>query len=335
MKELKNDPPLALDVPFEDALGSFIQTNPDELDEVMDGNSQIDMPRATHQGQMRIHNLELECYVLEDGRRVFHKRGMAKALGLKSEGGNAFLKTIGGKGLGSALPAGLQNRIQSPINFKPLTQDIAHGYEADVLVDVAKAIIAAERHGKLNKQQQNLVAQAQIIVNAFAKVGVVALIDEATGYQQIRDPQALRYLVQQYIEEEKQQWAKQFPDEFYDELNRLYGSKRLTQRANGTVVQNRPQHFATFTRKHVYFPMENGVVLEELDRLNPKVNGNRRARLHQHLTKEYGIEKLKRQVQEVMTLMAVSDSLPQFKRFFQKRFPQKGDALPLFDEVDF
>ena len=50
--------------------------------------------KATHRGILPIGGLQLECYVLEDGSRVFAKRGMARALGLKSEGGNAFLKTL-------------------------------------------------------------------------------------------------------------------------------------------------------------------------------------------------------------------------------------------------
>jgi hypothetical protein len=304
----------------------------DDDNTVSDG--EIQLPKATHQGQMAIGELLLDCYVLEDGRRVFHKRGMARALGLKSEGGNAFMKTMQGKGLGSGLPAKLREKINNPVNFKPLTQDLAHGYDADVLADVAKAIVAADGEGKLTKQQHRLAVQAQILLNAFAKVGVVALIDEATGYQQIRDPSALRILVQQYIEEEKREWEKQFPDSYYDDLNRIYGSRRLTQTSTGAVIQNRPQHFAKFTRTYVYHPLENGEVLKELDRINPKIgsNGTRRARFHQHLTLGYGIDKLKRQVQEVQTLMAVSDTVNAFKKLFQKRFPQKGDQPDFLDD---
>ncbi|WP_297505579.1 P63C domain-containing protein, partial [Ferrovum sp.] len=185
------------------------------------------------------------------------------------------------------------------------------------------AIVNADKESKLTVAQQGLVAQAQILLSAFAKVGVVALIDEATGYQQIRDPKALRILVQQYIEQEKREWEKQFPDFYYDELNRVYGSKKLTMTGNGTIIQNRPQHFAKFTRSYVYHPLENGSVLKELDRINPKIDacGTRRARFHQHLTQGYGIEKLKRQVQEVLTLIAVSDTIGQFKKLFAKRFP--------------
>lgn len=302
---------------------------PPSLSELSDGSVQL--PKATHQGQMAIGDLLLDCYVLEDGRRVFHKRGMARALGLKSGGGNAFMKTMQGKGIGSALPEKLKEKINNPINFKPLTLDLAHGYEADVLIEVAKAIVSAP---KLSTAQQPLAAQSQILINATARVGVVALIDEATGYQQIRDPMALRFLVQQYIEQEKREWDKQFPDLYYDDLNRLYGSKKLTRTSNGAVIQNRPQHFAKFTRAYVYHPLENGAVLDELDRINPKIDskGTRRARFHQHLTLGYGIEKLKRQVQEVQTLMAVSDTVTQFKKLFQKRFPQAGDQQELLDE---
>jgi hypothetical protein len=296
--------------------------------------SDADLPRATHQGKMAVGGLHLDCYVLEDGRRVFHKRGMARALGMKSGGGNVFLRAMKRKGLGSEIDHELIERIENPLNFKPLTQDLAHGYEAEILVDVCKAVIRADDAGKLTKAQEGLSAQARVLLQAFAKVGVTALIDEATGFQQVRSPDALRLLVEQYIEEEKREWAKQFPDGYYDELNRLYGSKRLTMTGSGAVIQNRPQHFAKFTRTYVYHPLENGAVLEELDRINPKIDnrGTRVARFHQHLTQGYGIEKLKKQVQEVMTLMAVSDTVGQFKKLFGKRFPTAGTQLSLLDD---
>ena len=301
---------------------------------VPDADSDPTLPFATHQGKMTVGDLALDCYVLEDGRRLFHKRGMARALNMKSGGGNVFMRAMRRKGLGSELDHKLVEKIENPINFKPLTLDLGHGYEADVLVDICKAIVRADDAGKLTTAQRGLAAQAKILLHAFAKVGVTALIDEATGFQEIRQPGALRLLVQQYIEVEKREWEKQFPDEYYDELNRIYGSRKLTLTANGAVIQNRPQHFAKFTRSYVYHPLENGAVLEELDRINPKIgdSGNRRVRFHQHLSEGYGIEKLKRQVQEVMTLMKVSDTTGQFKKLFGKRFPQAGMQLTLFDD---
>ncbi|WP_342078523.1 P63C domain-containing protein [Yoonia sp. SS1-5] len=281
-----------------------------------------EVPFATHQGNIYVGGLSLDCYVLEDGTRAFHKRGMAKALGLKSAGGNAFLKTVQGKSVATQIDEDLASRIDNPFYFRAINGDVAHGYDAEVLVEVCKAVKRAADQGKLSQAQEPLAQQASAILNAFAKVGVAAVIDEATGFQEVRGPDALRLLVEQYIEQEKREWAKEFPDEYYDELNRMFGSKRLTQTKTGKVIQNRPQHFAKFTRTYIYHPLENGTVLEELDRINPKLgsNGNRRSRFHQHLTEGYGIQKLKQQVQEVLTLMKVSDTTTQFKKLFAKRF---------------
>jgi hypothetical protein len=291
--------------------------------------------KATHQGKMLVGDLDLDCYVLEDGRRVFHKRGMARALGMKSGGGNVFLRAVQRKGLGSEIDGKLLDKIENPIVFKPLTQDLGHGYDAEVLVEICRAIVRALESRKLHPTQHGLAEQAKILLTAFAKVGVTALIDEATGFQQVRSPDALRVLVQQYIEEERREWEKQFPDEYYDELNRLYGSKRLTTTGSGAVIQNRPQHFAKFTRSYVYYPLANGAVLEELDRVNPKIDkkGTRKARFHQHLNEGYGIEKLKRQVGEILTLIKVSDTVGQFKKLFARRFPQEGTQLSFLDDI--
>jgi hypothetical protein len=294
------------------------------------------IPKATHQGKMVVGGLELDCYVLADGRRLFHKRGMARALGMKSGGGNVFLRAVQRKGLGSEIGQSLLEKIENPIVFKPLTHDLGHGYDAEILVEICRAIVRADETNKLHSTQTPLADQARILLRAFAKVGVTALIDEATGFQQVRDPEALRLLVQQYIEEEKREWEKQFPDEYYNELNRLYGSRPTRTTGSGAVVQNRPQHFARFTRSYVYHPLENGAVLEELDRINPKIDqkGTRLARFHQHLTEGYGIEKLKRQVGEIMTLIKISDNVGQFKKLFGKRFPRAGVQLSLLDDLD-
>ena len=213
---------------------------------------------------------------------------------------------------------------------------VISGYKSDALTKFCDLMMQANDKDLLTTERQLIVAmQAKVLYSSFAKIGLVALIDEATGYQQIRDPSALRFLIQQYIAAEKREWDKQFPDSFYDGLNRIYNSKKLTTTAKGAVIQNRPQHFANFTRSYVYEPLENGAVLEELDRINPKINGKgtRRDRFHQHLSQGYGIEKLKRQVLAVETLIDVSDNVSQFKRLYGKKFGvPKGAQLDLLED---
>ncbi len=290
------------------------------------------MIKHTHVGILPIGGLQLECFVLEDGRRVFHKRGMAKALGLKSEGGNAFIKTLSGKGIGSEVDKKLWKKIDKPIVFKGLGPDPAHGYEAEILVDVCKAVARAGNAGKLVAAQESMLHQATAIINALATVGIVALIDEATGYQGERSPEALRLLVDAYIAKEMREWEKQFPDDFYIHLNRVYGSDPFIQRSQGAVVINKPQHFGNFTNRFVYAPLENGEVLRELQKLNPQIDakGNRRQRFHQFLDEGYGLEKLKEQRSEVLTLLKASDDIEEFRRLYEKRFGPLDGQYSLF-----
>ena len=311
----------------------------DQADEETGSGARIrpdpsEMIAATHKGILPIGGLQLECYVLTDGRRVFHKRGMAKAMGLKSEGGNAFMKTLRRKSLGSEIDDGLRNQVENPIVFNALGLDPAHGYEAEILVEICKAVIRADEAEKLGKTQQSMVQQATAIINGLANVGIIALIDEATGYQRERDPEALRLLIQAYLESEMREWEKEFPDDFYVTLNHVYGSDPYIQRVRGGIVINKPQHFGNFTNKYVYGPLENGEVLKELQRLNPQVsaNGTRKQKFHQFLSKGYGLEKLRQQRQEVLTMLKLADDIEDFKRLYEKRFGALNGQLILLPD---
>ena len=125
-------------------------------------------------------------------------------------------------------------------------------------------------------------------------------------------------LVQAYIEKEEAEWEKEFPDDFYVTLNHVYGSDPYVARARGGIVINKPQHFGNFTNKYVYSPLENGEVLKELQRLNPKIDakGTRRQRLHQFLSNGYGLEKLREQRQEVLTMLKLADDIDDFRRLY-------------------
>lgn len=282
----------------------------------------VELPRSTHQGEVKIGEVVLDCYVLSNERRVISKRGMAKIMGFKSKGGNVFVRTMNTKSVGSILSPELKEKIENPIFFKSAYGEMTHGYEATILVEIVNAIVEAQNSGLLARTQQEIANEAQILKSAFAKVGVNSLIDEVTGYQQLRDPLALRFMVEQYIEEEKRLWQKEFPDDFYNLLHKIYGSKSHVVNKTGNLMSNRPQHFAKFTRKYIYEPLENGKVLEELDRVNPTIDEKwtRKDKFHQHLTQGYGVEKLRIQVREVITLLILSKNIEEFDKLFQKRF---------------
>ena len=77
-----------------------------------------EMPEAVTDGWIVIGDTKIEVYVLKDRRRLVSKRAMARALGLKSEGGNAFSKTLNGQIIGSRIPPKLPRNHRKPHSFQ-------------------------------------------------------------------------------------------------------------------------------------------------------------------------------------------------------------------------
>lgn len=75
--------------------------------------------------------------------------------------------------------------------------------------------LRARRDGALTESQLPLAVQAEILQSAFARVGIAAVIDEATGYQKVRGNDALRLLLGRYIADGLRKWLNTFPDSFF------------------------------------------------------------------------------------------------------------------------
>jgi len=77
--------------------------------------------------------------------------------------------------------------------------------------------------GKLHHQQEHIAEQREILVRGFARVGIIALVDEATGYQEDRARDALAKILEAFIAKELRKWISTFPIDYYKELFRLRG----------------------------------------------------------------------------------------------------------------
>ena len=291
-------------------------------------------PEALCEGLLEIGSVQIECYVLDSQKRVIHKRGMAKALGMKSEGGNVFMRTMQRKGLGSEIGEELRQKLDNPIVFKALTSDLGHGYDATILIDICTAILDANKAGKLGPAQESLVMQAEIIVRASAKLGIVALVDDATGF--IADKRRAQYkeLFRDFIREEFRIYEDpQFPDQLFDVIYKIYG---LPRKAN---AQQHPRFFGKFIRKYIYEPLanSNGAILEMLDEKNPVVyvNGGRRYKMYQFLSEVVGMPALKAQLWQVVGIGNSVRTKAQFERSFGLAFPSPNTdtQFELFDNL--
>jgi hypothetical protein len=293
------------------------------------------IPEAATAGVLPIGDVSLDVYVLKDRRRVIAKKAMARALHLKSEGGNAFMRTMSRKGVRSVLSDKLLEKIENPFFFKPLTGDLADGYEGEVLIEVCDALIQARNEKKLAPSQYFLAMQAEIIIRSSAKLGIITLIDEATGFRdQTKDE--YRKLFESFIAQEFRQWDQEFPDKFFDMIYRLYGLKR--QKPDSS---RHPQFFGHFIRRYIYYPLanSNGAILEHLQDKNPVVyvGGGRRYKLFQWLN-DLGMPAFRQHLWQVVGIGEAATDRAQFERGFYRAFPgaipiKITDQMHFFDKL--
>lgn len=296
------------------------------------------LPIVTHGSSdhpLRIGDIEIPCYVLNDGRRVLVQGGMLSGLDMKQGtagrgGGDRLAKFINTKAINPYVPQGLSDVIMNPIRFRVPGGTIAYGYEATVLADMCDAVLDARRKGKLNYQQEHIAARCEILAQGFMRVGIVALVDEATGYQRDRARDELAKILEAYVAKEIQKYLKTFDLEFYELMCEIRGEP--IDRA-----KKRPKYFGTLTNNLVYRRLAPGV-LEELKKLSPAdEDGRRKTRLFQGLTPDYGHPKLKEHLAGVTTAMKFAKlqglTYEQFLKFLDKTHP-KFKPMPLFDSLD-
>lgn len=271
-----------------------------------------------------IGDVEIECYVLDDGTRVITQRSFLSAMGrartVRRTGDDGLPPIVQGQALRPYLPDGLEERAAA-VPFKPPTGGRALGYRAELLPDVCEAYLAARQAGALPKNQWHIADQAEILVRGLARVGIIALVDEATGYQDIRTRNALALILEEFVAREIQAYLTTFPADFYKEMFRLRGLPY-----SATSVQ-RPQYFGHLTNDIVYKRLAPGV-LEELKAVQEKSPaGTPRHKLFQRLSTNHGYPKLREHLGSVVTLMKLSDDWDDFKAKLDLLHPAYDDAV--------
>ncbi len=285
--------------------------------------------RATHGSPdhpLKLGNIMIACYVLEDGRRVLVQGGMITALAMSQGtagrgGGDRLAKFIRGKAVFPFIPDHVQDLINQPIKFRTPMGGLAYGYEASLLSDLCDALITAHKTAKLNYQTVHIAEQAEILSKGFRHVGIIALIDEATGFQAERARDALEKILDLFLAKEYGKWAKMFPDEFYMQMFRLRGWPY------DPASVKRPALVGSLTNDVVYDRLAPGILKELRDRNPPNKHGRRKHKHFQWLTEDIGHPRLREHLHAVITLMKVAKTWPQFYGMLQQALPRWEDQL--------
>lgn len=285
---------------------------------------------------LTIGDIELDCFVLNNSQRVISQRGMFRGLAVSRGGaredtgaaddGAELPRFATQKWLSGHLSNDLDMALRNPILFSAPGFHRVLGYPATVLPEICDAILSARAAGDTTERQKLIVDRAEQLIRAFAKVGIIALVDEATGYQAYRARDELQKILAAYISPELLPWAKRFPDVFYEQIHRVWGWPY--QPGNNS----RNAYIGQLTNLLIYEQLPPGVLAELRKKIPKNPNtGRRKGTLHQGLTEEVGHPSLEKQISATTTLLRASPSgEPEFfKMLFGNAFPGRQRQLLL------
>lgn len=296
-----------------------------------------DLPRAvcgSLDRPLRIGDISIPCYVLKDETRVLTVAGMSDGLGLARGGSmiagmNRLELFVSRNRINPFVSRDLVERIHSPIVFLTPGGSKAYGYNAEVLVELCEAVLAARQAKRLQTQQLGIAQQCEILTRGLARTGIIALVDEATGYQYIRERNALEKILDKWLTKELQPWKKQFPDDFYKRIFELRGLDY-----DPTSVK-RPGVIGIWTNDIIWDRLGPGLRKELQDYAGRDENGRLKHRLHQFLTPHHGLPELKSHFDGVLALMRAASSWRQFKEMLQRSYPKPETTLSMaFDDLE-
>jgi len=283
------------------------------------------LPKVSHRGTIRIGTMEIPCVVTRDGRRGISATSVASVFGGRTGSQMKIKKEM--EQSGSQLPVFLASREIIPFVEKHLPGDlktpfeVVNGtrieelYDPSVLPLACNIWVDAKNAGVLHPKQYGRGEVALSIIQALASVGITALVDEATGYQEVRDKHALQKILDKYLTVEAAKWASKFPLEFYRQIFRL----RNWDWENKN--KGFPSCVGNYTNDLVYDRIAPSLS-DALSEMNPKIDGNRKSKHHQHMTST-GVSELDSYLTATIALMKASDDWGSFTGLMDRVMPKK------------
>jgi hypothetical protein len=295
------------------------------------------------QNDLNLAGLHIPCAIIEgerkgEVRRVLTENGISEALLGGRSGASKRLKKesqISGAPIPIFLAPGqlkafinndLYDGLLMPIEYVDGNRIIT-GYDARILPTVCDIWLKAREAGALQAQQLDKAQKAEVLMRALAHIGIIALVDEATGYQHVRAKDALAKILEAFVAKELQPWVKKFPSSFYEEIFRL----RKLEYPTATV--RRPQYFGHLTNDIIYRRLAPGVWKELKLKVAKDEKGRPKHKLHQNLSHEIGDPRLRDLITSVTTIMKLSNSWDDFKQKIDRIHPPYNETMSLPFEI--
>jgi hypothetical protein len=190
---------------------------------------------------------------------------------------------------------------------------------AETFLDVCNAYVLARDAGHLTNFQEQTAIRAGMFLAACAKVGLIALIDEATGYQYERAETALQFKLKLYVQEEMRKWERTFPDELWVEFQRL-------TRWSGPLHE-RPKYWGKLVMELIYEYLDPDVA-DWLRRNAPRPQHGQN--YHQWLSGQFGLKKLIQHIWMVIGMARACYSMHELRRRMAEHYGLQPAQITMY-----
>ena len=276
--------------------------------------------------------------MLSTGDRVFSLKGIV--VGLIGTQGGQLTEYMKVRSLQPHLPADLipseDGQIPALFRFDTGGDGVAKfalGIKVERFNDLLRAYSSAlvdhalsatdPSKMSLTSKQLEIAYRAITFQQACSDVGLVALVDEATGYQYERAADALQVKLKLYLEDEMRKWERTFPDQLWQEFGRLTNWK-------GPLHQ-RPKYWGKLVMELIYGYLDPDVAKWLKENAPKPMKGQN---YHQWLNAQFGLRKLTEHIWMVVGMASACRSMPDLRQKMAERFGRTGVQLTLYLPID-
>lgn len=292
------------------------------------------LPRSSHRGELNIGDIQIPCYVLEDGRRIISEGGITAIFG--TSGGKTYrLRDLSSPESTGPMPLFLASKALQPFIHEAFDgldlslvefvdgEKVLTGYEAKILPKVCEVWLRAKDEKVLQASQFGKSKKAELLMRGLAHVGVIALVDEATGYQYERPRKELEEQLKKYLSESLRKWVRTFPADYFKHLCRLRGVELRPD-------MRLPQYFGKLTNNIVYRRLAPGLLVKLKEHRQDK--GKASDKLHLWLSLDFGFPEVLLHLGTVVTVMKQNSDYATFETELDKIAPIYPTNPGLFDD---
>lgn len=276
------------------------------------------LPKALFEGNLNLGGIEVPAAVLENNQRIISHNGVFKAL-RRDPRGNARIEGVpafmDAKNLQPFINDTLREYMKK-VMFVGLDGAVYEGYDARIVPNVCELYLQARDACVIDSEnQKTTAAQAEIIMRAIATVGVIALVDEATGFQYQRKADALAEILETFIAKELRPWVKTFPQDYYQGLCKLYDLPFPPKKGDTKF----PSFFGTLTNNIIYDRIAPGLrpALKTEAKKHEKTG-----KMHQALSGDRGVSALREHMRLVCGLLKLAKDKDHFFEMLDTTAPK-------------